>query len=165
MRSTESAIISSYPISVSGIIVLLNTKHWIKISRTIFSADSSFRPFCGKIFRDKNVWFPYLDKLQYTRFIPWVESQSDYRKFNIQCLVFNKNYIYSICRQNCFVYWGLNLLSVQLGGVWKLGHVSLSMNNWHISHWQAYWHILFLNTRDCMCSNSNKQAVHIMQQK
>ena len=30
-----------------------------------------------------------MDKLQYTRFIPRVESQSDYRKFNIQCLVFN----------------------------------------------------------------------------
>ena len=27
----------------------------------------------------------------YTRFIPWVESQSDYRKFNIQCLVFNND--------------------------------------------------------------------------
>ena len=52
---TESAIISSYPTNVSGIIVLLNTKHWIKLSRTIFSTDSSFRPFCGKIFRDKNV--------------------------------------------------------------------------------------------------------------
>ena len=49
MRSTESAIISSYPTSVSGMIVILNTKHWIKICRTIFSTDSSFRPFCGKI--------------------------------------------------------------------------------------------------------------------
>ena len=43
MRSTESAIISSYPTSVSGIIVLLNTKHWIKISRILFSSDLSFR--------------------------------------------------------------------------------------------------------------------------
>ena len=48
---------SSYPTSVSGIIVLLNTKHWIKIFRTIFSTDSSFRLLCGKIFRDKNVSF------------------------------------------------------------------------------------------------------------
>ena len=38
--------------------------------------------FCGQ--------FPYLDKLQDIRFIPFVESQSDYQKFNIQCLVFNK---------------------------------------------------------------------------
>ena len=29
----------------------------IKIFRTIFSTDSSFRPFCGKIFCDKNVSF------------------------------------------------------------------------------------------------------------
>ena len=57
VRSTESAIISSYPTSVSGIIVLLNTKHWIKIFRAIFSTDSSFRPFCGNIFCDKNVSF------------------------------------------------------------------------------------------------------------
>ena len=46
MRSTESAIISSYPTTnVSGIIVLLNTKHWIKISRTIFFTESSFCHF------------------------------------------------------------------------------------------------------------------------
>ena len=46
MRSTESALISSYPTTnVSGIIVLLNTKHWIKISRTIFFTESSFRHF------------------------------------------------------------------------------------------------------------------------
>ena len=53
LRSTESAIINSYSTSVSGIIVSLNTKHWIKIYRTIFSTDSSFRPFCGKIFMIK----------------------------------------------------------------------------------------------------------------
>ena len=33
--STESAIISSFSTSVSGIIVLLNTKHWIKISQML----------------------------------------------------------------------------------------------------------------------------------
>ena len=49
--------LSSYPTSVSGIIVLLNTKHWIKIFRTIFSTNSSLRPFCGKIICDKNVSF------------------------------------------------------------------------------------------------------------
>ena len=43
-----SQVISSYPTSVSGIIVLLNTKHRIKISRTVFFTNSSFRPFCGK---------------------------------------------------------------------------------------------------------------------
>ena len=32
--------------------------------------------------------FPYLDNLQHIRFIPWVQSQSDYQKFNIQCLVY-----------------------------------------------------------------------------
>ena len=57
VQITESAIISSYPASVSGIIVLLNSKHWIKISRTLVSTDLSFWPFCGKIFRDKNVSF------------------------------------------------------------------------------------------------------------
>ena len=35
---------SSYPTSVSGIIVLLNPKHWIKVSRILFSTDSSFLP-------------------------------------------------------------------------------------------------------------------------
>ena len=39
---TSSAIISSYPTSVSGIIVLLNTKHWINISLILFSTGSSF---------------------------------------------------------------------------------------------------------------------------
>ena len=32
--------------------------------------------------------FPYLDKLEDIGFIRWVESQSDYQKSNIQCLVF-----------------------------------------------------------------------------
>ena len=37
MRSTESAIISSYPTSVSGIIVaVLITKPWIRISKNKF---------------------------------------------------------------------------------------------------------------------------------
>ena len=57
MRSTEPAIISSYPASVSGIIVLLNTKHWLKISQSLFSTKTSFRPFWGNIFRDKIVSF------------------------------------------------------------------------------------------------------------
>ena len=48
---------SLYLTSVSGIIVLLNTKHWIRIYRISFSTDSSFRPFWGKIFRDKIVIF------------------------------------------------------------------------------------------------------------
>ena len=52
VRSTESAIISSYPTGVSGIIVLLNTKHWIKKSRVLFSSDLSFRPIWVEIFRD-----------------------------------------------------------------------------------------------------------------
>ena len=75
-------------------------------NRLEFSAISS------EIFRDKifntagfefRGQFPYLDKLQYTRFVQWVESQSDYQKFNSQCLVFNK-YIYirnSICSFQC----------------------------------------------------------------
>ena len=41
----ESAIISSYPTSVGGIVFLLDFKCWIKISRILFSTDSSFRPF------------------------------------------------------------------------------------------------------------------------
>ena len=53
VRSTESAIISSYPTSVCGMIVLLSTKHWIKKSRFVNTAGFEFR---GQ--------FPYLDKLQ-----------------------------------------------------------------------------------------------------
>ena len=34
--------------------------------------------------------FQYLDKLQDIWFMPWVGSQSDYQKFNIQCLVLIK---------------------------------------------------------------------------
>ena len=48
MRITELAIISSYPTSVSGIIVLLNAIHWIKISRILFPTDLSFGHFEGK---------------------------------------------------------------------------------------------------------------------
>ena len=33
---------------MNGIIVLLNTKHSIKISQILFSSDLSFRPFCVK---------------------------------------------------------------------------------------------------------------------
>ena len=50
-----------------------------------------FSVIWGKFFRYKIVRFPYLDKLKYIRFIPWVQNQSDYWKFNIQCLVFNKS--------------------------------------------------------------------------
>ena len=46
--STESAIISSYPMSVSGISILSNTKHSIKIFGILFSIDSSFRHFEGQ---------------------------------------------------------------------------------------------------------------------
>ena len=45
--------VSSYPTSVSGIIVLLNIKHLIKVPRIILYTDSSFWPFCDKIFRVK----------------------------------------------------------------------------------------------------------------
>ena len=47
MRSAESATIGSHPTSVGGVIVLLNTKHWIKVSRILFSTDSSFGHFVG----------------------------------------------------------------------------------------------------------------------
>ena len=57
VQSTESAIVSSYPTSMSGIIVLLNTKHWIQMSQILVSTDTSFWPFCGKIFLDKIVSF------------------------------------------------------------------------------------------------------------
>ena len=70
VQSTESAIISSNPTSVSGIIVLLNTKHWIKISRTLmyFLSTRIFGHFEGK-FSVIKFQFPYLDKLQDIRFI------------------------------------------------------------------------------------------------
>ena len=48
---------SSYPTSVSGIIVLSNTKHWIKLSRILFSSDLSFLPIWGQIFRENFVSF------------------------------------------------------------------------------------------------------------
>ena len=48
MRSTESAIISSYPTSVSGIIVLLNTKYRIKISQLYFLQTQVFCCFVEK---------------------------------------------------------------------------------------------------------------------
>ena len=50
MRSTESAIISSYPTSVSGIIVLSNTIHWIKYLECYFLETRLFGHFEGKIF-------------------------------------------------------------------------------------------------------------------
>ena len=43
VRSTEWAIIISYPTDVSGIIVLLKTKHWI--FRILFSTELYFWPF------------------------------------------------------------------------------------------------------------------------
>ena len=92
MRSTESVIISSYPTIVSGIIVLSSTKNWVKIFSILLSTGSSFGPFWGKIFRDKN-----LD--QDVGVIPWVESQSDYQKFNIQSLILNK----------CHLDWSFSL--------------------------------------------------------
>ena len=46
--------------------------------------------------------FPYLGKLQDIGFIPRVESQSDYRKFNIQCLVFNHRQQLKVKRRQCF---------------------------------------------------------------
>ena len=42
-----AAIINSYPTSVSGIIVLLNTNHWIKISRVCFIPTRVFGHFEG----------------------------------------------------------------------------------------------------------------------
>ena len=48
VQSTESVIISSYPTSASGIIVLLNTKHWIKISQILFLPTQVFGHFEGK---------------------------------------------------------------------------------------------------------------------
>ena len=48
VRSTESAIISSYPTSVSGIIVLLNTKHWKKYFELYFLPTRVFGHFVEK---------------------------------------------------------------------------------------------------------------------
>ena len=98
MRSTESAIIISYPTSVSRIIklLLLNIKHWIRKYIILFSTDS--RVF-GHFKKKFPCQFPHLDKLQDIGFIPWVESQSDYQKFNIQFLVSN-NLLYSVA-----IFW------------------------------------------------------------
>ena len=46
--STESAIISSYPTSMGGIIVLLNSKHWIKYLEFCFLLKRVSGHFEGK---------------------------------------------------------------------------------------------------------------------
>ena len=48
VQSTALAIMSSYPTSVSGIIVLLNTKHWIKYLKFYFLLTHIFGHFEGK---------------------------------------------------------------------------------------------------------------------
>ena len=48
VRSSESAIISSYPSSVSGMVILLNTKHWIKYLKFYFLPTVVFGYFEGK---------------------------------------------------------------------------------------------------------------------
>ena len=70
--------------SISVLESSTNRLEFSAISREIFR-DKIFNT-TGFEFRGQ---FPYLDKLQYTGFIQWVESQSGYQKFNIQCLVFN----------------------------------------------------------------------------
>ena len=124
-----AAITRSYPTSVSGIIVLLNTKHWIKISRISFSIDSSFRSIWWKSFH-----FPYLDKLKDIGFTPWVESQSDYQKFNVQCLVFNTS---STCSKEVVSMLKVLLTSCVAFSTFQLAaarrvceNVSTSWNNW-----------------------------------
>ena len=46
--STESAITNSYPTSANVIIVLLNTKHWMRIFRILISKTRVFSYFEGK---------------------------------------------------------------------------------------------------------------------
>ena len=83
--STESATISSYPTNVGGIIVLLNTKDWIKYFLILFSTDSSFRPFSGNIFPDKSV------SSIFGQTIGYMIGRAPIRSlFNVQCLVFSK---------------------------------------------------------------------------
>ena len=64
---------------MSGLVVLLNTNYLTLFILLLTVSKAEFR---GQ--------FPYLDKLQVIGYIPWVKSKSDYQKFNIQCLVFNK---------------------------------------------------------------------------
>ena len=49
VRHRVAAIISSYPTSVNVIIVLLNTKHWIKISRILYLPTRIFGRFEGNL--------------------------------------------------------------------------------------------------------------------
>ena len=92
-RSTESTITSSYQRSARGIIVIFKYESLGKnISNSIFY-DWSFQPFWRKIYRDKIVSFIFGQTIGYRIYIPWVESQSDHQKSNIQFLVVN-NYIY-----------------------------------------------------------------------
>ena len=48
-RHRVTAIINSYPTSVSVIIVLLKTKHWIKISRILYLPTRIFGRFEGNL--------------------------------------------------------------------------------------------------------------------
>ena len=64
----------AYPTSVHGIIVLFNSKQWIKISQMLFSTNSSFWPFERNIFPDKIVSFH-------------------------NCIKYKKNRIYTVSRE------------------------------------------------------------------
>ena len=138
--------------------VLLNTKHWIKISRTIFSTDSSFWPFCGKIFCDKNVsfhiWTNYSIQDLYCEYS---SSQSDYRKFNIQCLVFNKviyrctkkynfiiNIIYKVNKISRFIISTYTDFSQRIYFFYVLNKVNVWLTkSWIICCWKRNMEQLF----------------------
>ena len=97
-----------------------NRLEFSAISREIFR-DKIFNT-AGFEFRGQ---FPYLDKLQYAGFIQWVESQSDYQKFTIQCLVFNK-YIYLTVIPRTRV--GYELLDSGRGAKHRVGYHKLISN-------------------------------------
>ena len=65
----DSAIISSFPTSVSGIIILLNTKHWIKYLEFYLLPTRVFGHFEIK-FSVIKLSVTIFVKLQETEFIP-----------------------------------------------------------------------------------------------
>ena len=97
MESTKSAIISSYPTSMKGIHCFINYKETLdkNISNFNFLPTCVFSYFGGKFSIKKLPASIFGQTTGYIGFIAWVESQSDYQKFNIQSLVFNRvSYIY-----------------------------------------------------------------------
>ena len=82
-------------------IVLLNTKHWIKISQYFFPTDSSFWLFWGKLFCHKYVSVHIRSnyRIRILGFILWVESANQITRNSISSVwhLIKYNIWYDIC--------------------------------------------------------------------